>query len=576
MARRRGVLATFVQIQREAERDRERRARALARSQREAARTAAAHTRATMQDQKLRDRLYAEDRAREAAEDTAQVERQVEVLQGLLAATLDVDDYLDLEALKQAPPRPAFDPLSVGEPPSPPSEEDFATEGPSALGRVFAASKHAARAEQRQGEYQQALDSYTAAAQRHEQQLQKARERHEADLVRQSEEHRKHVEEVDALQRGLAAREPEAVVRYLDLVLESAEYPEGFPHSWELAYGATSGHLTIDYDLPRLDVVPSAKAYKYAKSTDSVVPSARPAAQIRSIYTEALRQTALRVLHEVLEADRAGAVRTVAFNGYLHDTDPATGREIRACLLAVATSRERFLEVDLARVDTAACLAHLEARISKDPTKLQTVEPIVLAGSLDVDYTLGTDPEPDASPSPAPDDLSMSNMGAPPAEATKQQVMLAGQNLPLTGPRVTVDVLANDVDLSVLLIGASGRVDRDEDFIFYNNPRDGDGAVVLTTNRASIDTSKLPQRCQSVVLVISAGDDRSLVDASAILRHPGSGLDLTFHPAEVNGVSALVWGELYIRNGDWRLRAVGQGWADGLAGLARDYGVEVG
>ena len=40
-------------------------------------------------------------------------------------------------------------------------------------------------------------------------------------------------------------------------------------------------------------------------------------------------------------------------------------------------------------------------------------------------------------------------------------------------------------------------------------------------------------------------------------------------------MSALVWGELYLRNGNWRLRAVGQGWADGLAGLARDYGVNV-
>ncbi len=55
MARRRGVLATFVQMQREAERERERRARAAARSQRDAERAAAAHTRATVQDQKLRD-----------------------------------------------------------------------------------------------------------------------------------------------------------------------------------------------------------------------------------------------------------------------------------------------------------------------------------------------------------------------------------------------------------------------------------------------------------------------------------------------------------------------------------------
>ena len=56
------------------------------------------------------------------------------------------------------------------------------------------------------------------------------------------------------------------------------------------------------------------------------------------------------------------------------------------------------MEVDLARVDTVACLAHLEARVSKDPSKLQPVEPIVLTGSLEADYTLSANDESDPSP----------------------------------------------------------------------------------------------------------------------------------------------------------------------------------
>ena len=118
-------------------------------------------------------------------------------------------------------------------------------------------------------------------------------------------------------------------------------------------------------------MVPTDKAYKYVKSTDTITPSARPATQVRSTYAEVLRQTALRVVHEVLEADRAGAVRTVVLkNGYVNDTDPATGREVHRCLVALATTRERFLDIDLAHVNTVDCLGHLKARISKDPTKL--------------------------------------------------------------------------------------------------------------------------------------------------------------------------------------------------------------
>lgn len=575
MARRRGVVATLVQIQREAERDRQRRARAAAKAQRDGERAAAARSRAAIQDQKLRDRMYAEDRAQEAAEETAQVEHQVETLQGVLAATLGVDDFLDLEGLKRPPTYPRFDPGTVGPPPTPPNEADFAVEGPSALGRVFAASKHAARAEQRRAEYQQALNSYHAAAQQHALRLEDARRRHEAAVARQAQEHRQQVEEISALQRSLAARQPEAVVRYLDLVLEAAEYPDGFPHSWRLAYGAASGHLAIEYELPPMDVVPAEKAFKYVKSSDTITSTARPATQVRSIYTEVVRQTALRVVHEVLESDRAGVIRTVVLNGYVDGTDPATGQQVRRCLVALATSRERFLGIDLARVNTLDCLRHLEARISKDPSKLQPVEPIELTGSLEADYTLDTDDEAGPSTDSSPADLATSG-NVPPAEAaTERQDLVAGQNVPLGEPRVQVDLLARNADLSMLLVGANGRVDRDEDFVFYNNPRSADGAVTLTGSGARVSTDLLPQRCERVVVVVSAGDGNTIADATAVLRQPRSATDLQFRPADTARVSALVWGEIYLRNGNWRLRAVGQGWSDGLAGLARDYGVNV-
>ena len=575
MARRRGVLATLVQIQREAERERERRARAAARAQREADRAAAARNRAAVQDQKLRDRLYAESRTQEAADDTAQLEHQVDVLQSVLAATLRVDDYLDLEALKRPPVYPAFNPLTVGTPPSPPREEDFAVAALSGLGRMFGASKHAALVAQRQTDYQQALDRFRAAAYQHAQRLEEARVRHEREVARQAEEHRQHLEEVNALQRGLAAREPRAVVRYLDLVLEAAEYPDGFPHSWRLAYAAASGHLAIEYELPRVDVVPTDKAYRYVKTSDMITPTARPATQIRSIYAEVLRQTALRVVHEVLEADRGGAVRTVALNGYLNNTDPATGRDVRRCVLALATSRDRFLNIDLARVNTVDCLAHLEARISKDPSKLVEVEPIVLTGSLDVDYTLDSDVEQPADTYSPPAHQTVSNGVTPPAPSTGQQELTAGQNVPIAEQQVQIHLQASRADLSVLLVGANGRVDRDEDFVFYNNPRSADGAVTLAGNSATIATALLPARCERVVLVISADEVDAMADATAVLQQPGNGVDFRFRPADSARLSALVWGELYLRNGSWRLRAIGQGWSDGLAGLARDYGVNV-
>ena len=83
----------------------------------------------------------------------------------------------------------------------------------------------------------------------------------------------------------------------------------------------------------------------------------------------------------------------------------------------------------------------------------------------------------------------------------------------------------------------------------------------MAANGASIDTGLLSQRCQRVVLVISAGDGNSVADATAVLQQPSGGIDFRFSPADSARVSALVWGELYLRNGDWRLRAIGQGWS---------------
>ncbi len=84
----------------------------------------------------------------------------------------------------------------------------------------------------------------------------------------------------------------------------------------------------------------------------------------------------------------------------------------------------------------------------------------------------------------------------------------------------------------------------------------------------------LPPRCERVVLIVST-DSGAMADATAVLHQSGNGVDLRFSPADTTRVSALVWGEIYLRNSSWRLRAVGQGWSDGLAGLARDYGVNV-
>jgi restriction system protein len=89
-----------------------------------------------------------------------------------------------------------------------------------------------------------------------------------------------------------------------------------------------------------------------------------------------IAQVTLRTLHELFDADRSGLVDTAVFNGIVSTTDPVTGKPVSPCLVTVRTTRDVFTDLDLAKVDPFACLAHLNASVSKKPEELAPVRPI--------------------------------------------------------------------------------------------------------------------------------------------------------------------------------------------------------
>lgn len=139
-----------------------------------------------------------------------------------------------------------------------------------------------------------------------------------------------------------------------------------------------------------------------------------------------------------------------------------------------------------------------------------------------------------------------------------------------------------DVDASALLLQESGRVSSDDDFVFYNQPRHPSGAVRHVGKQGSSDTLEvsleaLPGEVERVVLAASA-------DGGTFGQVPGLVLSisdlssqtvLARFPMSATNETAFVSGELYRRAGGWKFRAVGQGYARGLAGLAADFGISV-
>ncbi|MEV6418730.1 TerD family protein [Streptomyces sp. NPDC051662] len=162
--------------------------------------------------------------------------------------------------------------------------------------------------------------------------------------------------------------------------------------------------------------------------------------------------------------------------------------------------------------------------------------------------------------------------------------MTPGSNIPLPTAHVTVDVAAPvRLDVSGLLLTADGKVRSDDDFIFYNQPtgpgvsyRSGGGTA---PDAIVVDTSAVPAGIEKIVVTASpdaAGQSFQGIEPTATIRDAGSGGALaTFTPPRLGTETALVIVEIYLRNGAWKVRAVGQGYANGLAGIATDFGVSV-
>ncbi|MFJ7259795.1 TerD family protein [Streptomyces globosus] len=175
--------------------------------------------------------------------------------------------------------------------------------------------------------------------------------------------------------------------------------------------------------------------------------------------------------------------------------------------------------------------------------------------------------------------------------------MQKGSNIPVTSVAVravlrwTGGADVPDVDASALLVGPDGRVRSDEDFVFYNQPRHPSGAVWrlgkkqigdAVTDAVQADLRVVPSAVDRVLVVASAEDvpfERVrdlrilLYDAAA----SGGGEPVAYFDVrpETGAETALICGELYRRGDAWKFRALGEGYSDGLVGLATDHGISV-
>lgn len=154
------------------------------------------------------------------------------------------------------------------------------------------------------------------------------------------------------------------------------------------------------------------------------------------------------------------------------------------------------------------------------------------------------------------------------------QSLSAGENTALASTSVTIGVVG-DVDLTALVLSDDGKVRGDADMVFFNNT--SAPGVTLAGSTLTVALDALRPGAERVALVASpAAEGRTFGQAGApALTVTSGGASIGFTPAGLTSETALVLVELYRRNGQWKLKAVGAGYSSGLAGVATDYGIEV-
>ncbi|WEK52566.1 MAG: restriction endonuclease [Candidatus Kaistia colombiensis] len=367
---------------REAERHARSVAREAARAEREQGQALRLHAR-TLKEREREERVaYLREREDAVADLNVELEDRVTTLANILSHTLSIDDTISFDSLKlrDKPPAqklPAHLKLAIPEP-----EQDAFIGGlqePRGLKSLIpgARRKFESALDAGRAKFRAAMEEWTNAEERRRSTLSMIEREHLAALEMHDERQAKRNAEVDIFQTDYLIGDPDAIVAYHNMVLERSNYPDDFPHAFSVAYTSSSRQLVVQYELPSVSSIPTALEYRYVKATDSVSEKPHKQADIKISYQELIASVALRTIHEIFESDQASHIDAVCFNGFIRTIDPATGKDIQPHLISVRTSKERFSDIDLARVDKRACLKNLGAQVSSRPDEAQAVKPIV-------------------------------------------------------------------------------------------------------------------------------------------------------------------------------------------------------
>lgn len=335
----------------------------------------------------------------EAARLTREAGLVHEQLGSLLAHTLEVDDAIDFETLKDKTKFPKTKPKKPTQKKHPqkkfvdkPSKRSFEKEIGFFEGLFGGRAKIIAA---QQASYERAITDWEKAETKAQATWEKASAEVDAanaeaaatydELVVEWEAEKQSYlatqasanHKVDAFREKWEAGDVESVEDYCRLVLSSSQYPGCLPSEFDLQFNSENRMLVVEFRLPSIEDIPSLTEVTFVATRGELKEKHLPDSKRKQLFNDVCYQLSLRTIHELFEADVKDQISSISFNGFVSQRSSATGKLETSCIMTLQASKGEFLEIDLSHVNPKECFKGLKGIGSANLAGITPVKPIL-------------------------------------------------------------------------------------------------------------------------------------------------------------------------------------------------------
>ena len=358
---------------------------------------------------KLQSDYYKQSNILEAEEKTKEAEEQIKQLETLLEQTINVNDAVNWEELKNHRPFKEVSPenylqtrldkitkpIKAGHIPVP--QEPLQTDSEfqpqfNFLEKYLFKSWQQKKIDKSIQDFKKSHSNWLAEKARIEKQNKDNIEKYEQDTIsynkeiqRTKEQNRDEVIEwekrkeqyykdqsdfnnkINLMREEYLQKKPHSIIENCDLVLNNSKYPDYFPKTYELDYNPDKEYLIIDFCLPQIESLPRTKSVKYVKTEDNFKETSISNTALNQLYSSVIFQVAIRTVHEIFEADVVNAISALCFNGYV-DNDK------KEYIISYQTDKETFNKLNLKGLDCKETIKNYKGKFT---AKLTEIEPLM-------------------------------------------------------------------------------------------------------------------------------------------------------------------------------------------------------